>query len=58
VACINTEGGQALQPIVIPNPGNTTNARMNLWTLPYSTIGPNNQLEHEVLIRNFEYRPL
>lgn len=55
---IKTEGGQSSQPIVIPDPGSTTNARMNLWTLPYSTIGPNNQLEHEVVIRNFEYRPL
>lgn len=55
---VKTDGGQSSQPIVIPAPGETTNARMNLWTLPYSTIGPNNQLEHEVVIRNFTYNPL
>jgi hypothetical protein len=52
------EGGQSSLPIVIPKPGCTTNARMNLWTLPYTTIGPNNQLRHEVVIRNFIYEPI
>jgi len=55
---VKIDGGQTSQPIVIPAPGEHTNARMNLWTLPYSSIGPNNQLQHEVVIRNFEYRPL
>jgi len=55
---VKTDGGQSSLPIVIPAPGETTNARMNLWTLPYSTIGPNNQLEHEVVIRDFQYNPL
>ena len=55
---VKIDGGQTSLPIVIPSPGVNTNARMNLWTLPYSAIGPNNQLEHEVVIRNFTYQPL
>ena len=55
---IKTDGGQSSLPIVIPAPGATTKARMNLWTLPYSTIGPNNQLEHEVVVRSFTYEAL
>lgn len=55
---IKTEGGQSSLPIVIPRPGATTNARMNFWTLPFSSLGPNNQLEHEVVIRDFTYAPL
>jgi len=55
---VKIDGGQTSLPIVIPAPGETTNARMNLWTLPYSSIGPNNQLEHEVVIRSFTYDPL
>jgi hypothetical protein len=55
---VKIDGGQTSMPIVIPTPGETTNARMNLWTLPYSSIGPNNQLEHEVVIRSFTYDPL
>ena len=52
------EGDLQSLPIVIPKPGANTNARMNLWTLPYTTLGPNNQVEHEVVIRNFTYEPL
>jgi hypothetical protein len=55
---VKIDGGQTSLPIVIPHPGATTNARMNLWTLPYSSIGPNNQLEHEVVVRSFVYLPL
>lgn len=55
---IKTEGGQSSLPIVIPAPGNTTHARMNFWTLPYQQQGPNNGLNHEVVIRKFEYFPL
>jgi hypothetical protein len=56
-ARVKEEGGQLSQPIVIPSPGNTTNARMNLWTIPYQGVGPNNGLKHEVIIRNFSYQP-
>ncbi len=55
---IKTDGGQSSLPIVIPAPGATTKARMNLWTLPYTAIGPNNQLEHEVVVRSFTYEGL
>ncbi|MFM7234550.1 MAG: hypothetical protein ACKOZM_08160 [Flavobacteriales bacterium] len=52
---IKTEGGQSSLPIVIPHPGEHTNARMNLWTLPFTSLGPSNQLTHEVVIRDFTY---
>jgi hypothetical protein len=31
---------------------------MNFWTLPFSAIGPNNGLTHEVVIRDFKYIPM
>jgi len=55
---VKIEGGQTSMPIVIPAPGSTTNARMNLWTLPFNSLGPNNQLEHEVVVRSFTYEPM
>jgi hypothetical protein len=55
---VKIDGSQTSMPIVIPAPGSTTNARMNLWTLPFNSLGPNNQLEHEVVIRSFTYDPL
>jgi hypothetical protein len=54
---IKTDGGQSSQPIVIPAPGNTTNTRMNLWTLPFQAFGPVNGLNHEVVVRDFVYLP-
>ena len=57
-ARIKYEGGQASQPIVIPAPGATTNARMNFWTLPHVAIGPSDGMPHEVVIRNFVYEPM
>lgn len=54
---IKKEGGQSSLPVVIPAPGNNTNARINLWTLPFVAIGPENGLQHEVVIRKFEYFP-
>ena len=56
-ARIKYEGGQSSNPIIIPAPGNTTNARMNFWTLPHVAVGPENVMEHEVVIRNFSYEP-
>lgn len=55
---VKQDGGQTSQPIVIPAPGAHTHARMNLWTLPYQTQGPNNGLKHEVVIRDFRFDPL
>ncbi|MEN9639735.1 MAG: hypothetical protein RLZZ262_1604 [Bacteroidota bacterium] len=55
---VKHEGGQSSQPIVIPAPGTTTNARMNFWTLPHIANGPANGLAHEVVIRDFVYEPM
>ena len=51
------EGPNTSDPVVIPAPGNTTNARMNLWILT-GTEGPARPLRHEVIIRDFHYMPL
>ncbi len=56
-AKIKYEGPYQSQPIVIPAPGNTTNARMNLWTLAHIAAGPEDERFHEVIIRDFEYTP-
>ena len=55
---VKTEGGVSSLPIVIPAPGAQTHARMNFWTLPYLTQGPNNGLRHEVVIQDFSYEPM
>lgn len=55
---IKYEGGVASNPIVIPAPGRHTNTRMNLWTLPYQSVGPINSMKHEVVIQDFLYSPL
>lgn len=55
---IKEENGQQSQPIVIPAPGPTTNARINFWTQTYIANGPSNGLNHEIVIRKFEYLPL
>ena len=55
---VKIDGSQTSMPIVIPAPGSTTNARMNFWTLPFNSLGPNNQLEHEVVVRSFTYEPM
>lgn len=56
-ARVKNENGFNSQPIVIPAPGNTTNARMNFWTLAFVANGPSDGMEHEVIIRDFEYWP-
>jgi len=56
-ARIKYEGPNVSQPIVIPAPGNTTNARMNLWTLPHVAVGPEDGAEQEVTIRDFHFEP-
>lgn len=55
---IKYENGLQSQPIVIPVPGATTNARINFWTLTSIAQGPSDGREHEIVIRKFEYLPL
>jgi len=57
-ARVITENSNSSLPIVIPAPSNTTNARINFWTLTYLANGRSNGLDHEVVIRNFKYDPL
>ncbi|MBM3427836.1 MAG: glycoside hydrolase family 16 protein [Bacteroidetes bacterium] len=54
---VKVEGGVVSNPIVIPSPGLTTNARMNFWTLPYQSLAPLNGVRHEVVIQRFTYEP-
>jgi hypothetical protein len=56
-ARVKFENGLESDPIVIPAPGNTTNARMNLWLLE-GPGGPFNQMPHEIIIQDFKYHPL
>ena len=50
------EGGKTSAPIIIPAPGQTTNARMNLWLL--GGQAPSDGKEIEVVIKRFQYIPL
>lgn len=54
---IKYEGNRESDPIIIPAPGATTNARMNYWLLS-GPNGPNSQRRHEIIIRRFDYIPL
>ncbi|NVK04557.1 MAG: hypothetical protein HWD92_07025 [Flavobacteriia bacterium] len=56
-AKIKYEGNNQSDPIIIPAPGETTNARMNYWLLS-GLDGPNSQTRHEIIIRKFDYIPL
>jgi hypothetical protein len=56
-ARIKYENEMESDPIIIPAPGNTTNARMNLWLLNGPT-GPSNIFNHEVIIQKFEFIPI
>jgi hypothetical protein len=51
------EGGLWSDPIIIPAPGENTNARMNLWLIN-GPEGPFIPVPHEMIIQNFEYLPL
>lgn len=55
---IKYENGEQSQPVVIPAPGATTNARINFWTLTNIAQGPSDGKEQEIVIRKFEYVPL
>lgn len=52
---VKQENGLTSNPIVIPAPGSTTHARMNLWL--FNGSAPMNGQEYEVIIRNFSYEP-
>ena len=52
------EGGNISDAIIIPEPGETTNARMNFWILPHIDLAPTDGQEHELIIRDFIYEPL
>lgn len=50
------EGPRTSNPIVIPAPSDSTNVRFNFWLLDGQ--GPTDGLEHEIVISNFNYKPL
>lgn len=54
-ARVKNEGGNSSAPIVIPAPGETTNARINFWLLPWISSVPTDGKEQEVIIRRFAY---
>jgi len=56
-ARIKYEGGGQAAPVVIPEPGENTNARINLWIASHIDAEPTNDEQHEVLIDAFEYIP-
>lgn len=59
-ARVKEEGGQSSLPVVIPAPGETTNARINFWILPLAgqPAGPVGGEEQEYIVREFGYTPL
>ncbi|MFT4662708.1 MAG: hypothetical protein ACI8XB_003001 [Patiriisocius sp.] len=57
-ARVKVEGGQSSQPIIIPAPGSTTNARINFWLLTYISPGPSGGETQEFIVRSFDYTPL
>jgi hypothetical protein len=57
-ARVKQEGGITSAPIIIPAPGTTTNARMNLWLMQDQNAGPTGGQTYEVVIRSFTYHPL
>jgi hypothetical protein len=54
---VKEEGGQSSLPIVIPGPGNTTNARINYWLQPWINQGPSGGVPQELIVRHFSYSP-
>ncbi len=52
---VKTEGGKSSLPIIIPEPGATTNPRINLWLL--NGRAPSNGKPFEVVIERFDYIP-
>ena len=57
-AKIKFEGPNQSDPVVIPKPGDQTNARMNFWINGGNAVGLSNGERHEIIIRDFDYQPL
>lgn len=57
-ARIKYENGVESKPIVIPKPGRTTNTRINFWVQTWINMGPSDGKEYEVMVTDFEYKPL
>ena len=55
---IKEEGGQSSQPVIVPGPGSTTNARINYWLLPWISPMPTDGNPQELIVRSFSYSPL
>jgi hypothetical protein len=56
-ARVKEEGGITSRPIIIPAPGPTTNARINLWLVTNQATGPSTANDYEIVIRSFLYEP-
>jgi hypothetical protein len=54
---VKEENGNSSLPIVIPAPGNTTNARINYWIQTYLEAGPSDGQRHEFIVHSFDYTP-
>ena len=57
-ARVKEEGGNSSQPIIIPAPGVTTNARLNFWRLPWVDDSNISDDRQELIIRAFDYIPV
>lgn len=55
---IKYENGLASEAIVIPEPGRTTNTRLNFWIQTWLGAGPKDGKEYEIMINDFQYKPL
>lgn len=50
------ENSLTSNPIVVPQPSDSTNLRFNFWLL--NGVAPVNGQNHEIIIKNFTYKPL
>lgn len=57
-ARIKYENGMQSEAIVIPEPGATTNTRLNFWVQTWLDAGPKDGREYEIMITDFQYEPL
>ena len=56
-ARIKYENGLESEPIIIPAPGSTTNARINFWILTFIDAGPTDGQRQEYIVHSFNYTP-
>jgi len=54
-ARVKEENGMKSKAIVIPEPGETTNTRINYWLQTWISTGPTDGKEQEVIITRFDY---